>query len=122
MLVRVCSIEVHAHSGSRTLAAREFWSRNMIYQDRAEAGKELAKHLKDYANREDVLVLALPRGGVPVAFEVANALHAPLDIFLVRKLGVPGHEELAMGAIASGGVRVLNQQVIDAFRIPQRMI
>lgn len=94
----------------------------MIYQDRAEAGKELAKHLKDYANREDVLVLALPRGGVPVAFEVANALHAPLDIFLVRKLGVPGHEELAMGAIATGGVRVLNEDVVGYLDIPSDVI
>ncbi len=94
----------------------------MIYRDRADAGKELAKHLKDYANREDVLVLALPRGGVPVAFEVANALHAPLDIFLVRKLGVPGHEELAMGAIATGGVRVLNEGVVGYLDIPDELI
>jgi predicted phosphoribosyltransferase len=74
----------------------------MIYRDRIEAGKRLAVELTDYANRPDVLVLALPRGGVPVAYEVACALHAPLDIFLVRKLGVPGHEELAMGAQRSG--------------------
>ena len=91
----------------------------MIYRDRIEAGKRLAEKLTEYANRADVLVLALPRGGVPVAFEVARALHAPLDIFLVRKLGVPGHPELAMGAIATGGVRVLNYldvpgEVIDA--------
>lgn len=82
------------------------------FQDRAEAGKILAELLRPYAHRADVLVLALPRGGVPVAFEVAQALHAPLDVFVVRKLGVPGHEELAMGAIASGGVRVLNDDVI----------
>jgi putative phosphoribosyl transferase len=94
----------------------------MIYRDRAEAGKKLAKHLKDYAHREDVLVLALPRGGVPVAFEVANALHAPLDIFLVRKLGVPGQEELAMGAIATGGVRVLNEDVVGYLDIPGEVI
>jgi putative phosphoribosyl transferase len=94
----------------------------MIYRDRAEAGKKLAKHLTDYANREDVLVLALPRGGVPVAFEVANALHAPLDIFLVRKLGVPGQEELAMGAIATGGVRVLNEDVVGYLDIPNDVI
>jgi putative phosphoribosyl transferase len=94
----------------------------MIYRDRTEAGKKLAEHLKDYANRQDVLVLALPRGGVPVAFEVANALHAPLDIFLVRKLGVPGQEELAMGAIASGGVRVLNEDVVRYLDIPGEMI
>src|SRR3954470_19488314 len=89
----------------------------MIYRDRIEAGKHLATQLTDYADRSDVLVLALPRGGVPVAFEVAEALHAPLDIFLVRKLGVPGHEELAMGAIATGGVRVLNEDVVSHLRI-----
>src|ERR1051326_4650924 len=86
----------------------------MLFRDRLDAGRQLAQRLMDYADRSDVLVLALPRGGVPVAFEVARALHAPLDVFLVRKLGVPGHEELAMGAIASGGVRVLNE---DVFRI-----
>lgn len=96
--------------------------RKMIYRDRIEAGKCLAAQLKDYANREDVLVLALPRGGVPVAFEVALALHAPLDLFLVRKLGVPGQEELAMGAIASGGVRVLNEDVVRYLRIPGEVI
>jgi len=94
----------------------------MIYRDRTEAGKKLADHLKEYANRQDVLVLALPRGGVPVAFEVANALHAPLDIFLVRKLGVPGQEELAMGAIATGGVRVLNEDVVRYLGIPAEVI
>jgi putative phosphoribosyl transferase len=94
----------------------------MIYRNRTEAGKKLAKHLKDYADRQDVLVLALPRGGVPVAFEVANALHAPLDIFLVRKLGVPGQEELAMGAIATGGVRVLNEDVVGYLDIPGDVI
>lgn len=82
----------------------------------------MAAELSAYSNRTDVLVLALPRGGVPVAFEVAESLHAPLDVFLVRKLGVPGHEELAMGAIASGGVRVLNQGVVDSFQIPGRLI
>jgi predicted phosphoribosyltransferase len=94
----------------------------MIFRDRIEAGKRLAEDLADYADRPDVLVLALPRGGVPVAFEVAQALHAPLDIFLVRKLGVPGHEELAMGAIATGGVRVLNEDVIRGLRIPTEVI
>ena len=78
------------------------------FRDRSEAGRLLAAKLAAYANRPDVLVLALPRGGVPVAYEVARALGAPLDVFLVRKLGVPGHEELAMGAVATGGVRVLN--------------
>jgi putative phosphoribosyl transferase len=82
------------------------------FRNRRDAGRQLAEELKAYTNRPEVRVLALPRGGVPVAFEVAQALHAPLDIFLVRKLGVPGHEELAMGAIASGGVRVLNEEVV----------
>ena len=94
----------------------------MIYRDRAEAGKRLATQLTDYADRTDVLVLALPRGGVPVAFEVARALRAPLDIFLVRKLGVPGHEELAMGAIATGDVRVLNDDVVGYLRISGEVI
>src|SRR5437588_999858 len=94
----------------------------MLFRDRTEAGRQLAAELAAYADRPDVLVLALPRGGVPVAFEVARALHAPLDIFLVRKLGVPGHEELAMGAIASGGVRVLNEDVVHTLRIPENII
>src|ERR671919_2177570 len=94
----------------------------MIYRNRIEAGKYVAAELVHYANRDDVLVLALPRGGVPVAFEVATALRAPLDIFLVRKLGVPGHEELAMGAIATGGVRVLNEDVVDYLSIPAGVI
>src|SRR5436305_7598261 len=94
----------------------------MIYRDRIDAGKQLAARLTDYADRDDVLVLALPRGGVPVAYEVAQALRAPLDIFLVRKLGVPGHEELAMGAIATGGVRVLNDDVVDYLGIPGEVI
>ena len=92
------------------------------YRDRAEGGQALAAALARYADRPDVLVLALPRGGVPVAYEVARALDAPLDVFLVRKLGVPGHEELAMGAVASGGVRVLNREVVDALAIPERVI
>ncbi len=82
------------------------------FLDRRDAGRQLADRLSAYAERPDVLVLALPRGGVPVAYEVARALHAPLDVLLVRKLGVPGHEELAMGAVASGGVRVLDPEVI----------
>jgi predicted phosphoribosyltransferase len=96
--------------------------RNRPFRDRREAGRLLASRLAAYANRPDVLVLALPRGGVPVAFEVARALGAPLDVFVVRKLGVPGHEELAMGAIATGGVRVLNDQVVRALRIPEYVI
>lgn len=94
----------------------------MRFRDRRQAGKALALELAGYAGRDDVVVLALPRGGVPVAFEVAQALHAPLDVFLVRKLGVPWHEELAMGAIASGGVRVLNEEVVGQLGIDARTI
>lgn len=94
----------------------------MIFRDRSEAGKHLATKLLNYQDRRDVLVLALPRGGVPVAFEVAQVLRVPLDIFLVRKLGVPGHEELAMGAIASGGVRVLNEDIVKYLNIPENVI
>jgi predicted phosphoribosyltransferase len=93
-----------------------------VFRNRTEAGRALAERLAAYAGRPDVIVLALPRGGVPVAHEVARALHAPLDVFLVRKLGVPGHEELAMGAVATGGVRVLNEQVVRALRIPEAAI
>jgi len=92
------------------------------FRDRNDAGRQLAEQLSSYADREDVVVLGLPRGGVPVAFEVAKALDAPLDIFVVRKLGVPGHRELAMGAIASGGVRVLNESVIQTLNIAQSVI
>ena len=92
------------------------------FRDRSEAGRLLAAQLAAYAGRPDVLVLALPRGGVPVAFEVARALEAPLDVFLVRKLGVPGHEELAMGAIATGGVRILNDQLVRELTIPDHVI
>jgi len=92
------------------------------FRDRSEAGQLLAERLIAYAGRPDILVLALPRGGVPVAYEVARALGAPLDVFVVRKLGIPGHEELAMGAIASGGVRVLNDDVVQALHIPERVI
>lgn len=92
------------------------------FQDRQEAGRALAARLQKYAGRSDVIVLALPRGGVPVAYEVAEALGAPLDLFLVRKLGTPGHRELAMGAIASGGVRVLNDEVVRWYGIPPEAI
>jgi len=92
------------------------------FKDRRSAGRKLAEKLKDYAGRPEVVVLALPRGGVPVGYEVAQALGAPLDVFLVRKLGVPGHEELAMGAIATGGVRVLNEDVVRALSPPQDII
>jgi putative phosphoribosyl transferase len=92
------------------------------FRDRTEAGRVLAAALAPYAGRPNLLVLALPRGGVPVGFEVAIALHAPLDVMLVRKLGVPGHEELAMGAIASGGIRVVSEEVVQALGIPDRVI
>jgi len=93
-----------------------------IFRDRRDAGQFLAEKLIKYANCPGVVVLALPRGGVPVAYEVAQKLHAPLDVFLVRKLGVPGHEELAMGAIASGGVRVLNEDIVSEIQIPDGVI
>lgn len=93
-----------------------------LFRDRREAGRELARLLPAYAGRDDVVVLALPRGGVPVASEIARALDAPLDVFLVRKLGVPGHEELAMGAIASGGAQVLDSEVVRAYRISEQEI
>jgi predicted phosphoribosyltransferase len=92
------------------------------FEDRKEAGRALAARLRLYAGRPDVVVLALPRGGVPVAAPVADALDAPLDLFLVRKLGTPGHRELAMGAIASGGIRVLNDDVVKWYGIPPAAI
>src|SRR3989442_367095 len=92
------------------------------FRDRHEAGRRLADKLSAYAKRPNVIVLGLPRGGVPVAYEVARALQVPLDVFLVRKLGVPGYEELAMGAIASGGVRVLNDEVVQGLHIPPRVV
>jgi putative phosphoribosyl transferase len=94
----------------------------MLFRDRSDAGRQLAEQLTAHADQPDVLVLALPRGGVPVAYEVARALHAPLDVFQVRKLGVPGHEELAMGAIASGGVRVLNEDVVQGLGISEEVL
>jgi predicted phosphoribosyltransferase len=115
-------MEEAARGFQRTAAGRrleEVCIVNAKFRDRRDAGRSLAQKLSAYANRPDVIVLALPRGGVPVAYEVAAALHAPLDVFLVRKLGVPGHEEYAMGAIASGGVRVLNEEVVEALGIPQ---
>ncbi len=92
------------------------------FRNRTDAGRQLAEKLAAYANRPDVLVLALPRGGVPVGFEVARALGAPLDVFLVRKLGVPGYEELAMGAVATGGVRVLNDEIVRGLGISEHEI
>lgn len=94
----------------------------MLFRNRTDAGRKLAEMLTAYADRSDVLVLALPRGGVPVGFEVARALNVPLDVFLVRKLGLPGHEELAMGAIASGGVRVLNSEVVSRLGISDEVL
>jgi putative phosphoribosyl transferase len=93
------------------------------FRDRFEAGRILGEELRQrgYGAAPDVLVLALPRGGVPAGYEVARALHAPLDVFIVRKVGVPGHEELAMGAIASGGAKVVNQDVLDMLRLPRAM-
>lgn len=92
------------------------------FEDRSEAGRVLARELAGYAEKPGVVVLALPRGGVPVAYEVARALGAPLDIFVVRKLGAPGHEELAMGAIATGGVKVFNEEVIQHLGVSQNSI
>lgn len=94
----------------------------MIFANRAEAGRSLAWRLEKYANRNDVVVLGIPRGGVPAAFEVAQSLRVPLDVFLLRKLGVPGHEELAFGAIASGGVRVLDRQILRRLSISSREV
>jgi putative phosphoribosyl transferase len=94
----------------------------MLFQDRFEAGRVLASRLRDLRDRTDIVVLALPRGGVPVGYEVATALHAPLDVFVVRKLGAPGQEELAMGALGSGGVTVLNRRVVQALGLTQSEI
>lgn len=94
----------------------------MVFEDRIDAGRKLAQRLAGYAGERDVLVLALPRGGVPVAYEVAEALDAPMDVFLVRKLGVPGHEEYAMGAIAMGGVRVINESVLRQMNVSEESL
>lgn len=93
------------------------------FRDRDDAGRQLGRAVaNNYGRRDNLIVLGLPRGGVPVAARVAEALGAPLDVFIVRKLGMPGHEELAMGAIASGGVRVMNRDVLDSMPVPQKMI
>jgi putative phosphoribosyl transferase len=94
----------------------------ILFRDRAEAGRILAEKLRHYANNQSVVVLALPRGGVPVAYPVAQALRVPLDVFVVRKLGLPGHEELAMGAIASGGVLVLNEEIVSQIPNAERVV
>jgi predicted phosphoribosyltransferase len=92
------------------------------YRDRIDAGKKLAKHLTEFARRDNLVVLALSRGGVPVAYEVAQALDVPMDVFVVRKLGVPGQEELAMGAIASGGIRIINETVVEQAGLSEKDI
>ncbi len=97
-------------------------TRTPRFRDRAHAGRLVAERLGAYAGRDDVVVLGLPRGGVPVAHEIARALNAPLDVFGVRKLGMPGHEEYALGAIATGGIRVLNTAAIDSLRLPAHVI
>jgi putative phosphoribosyl transferase len=124
---------------SKRICTASFYSRNVViivqnfnstafrgmfvfFRDRAEAGHILAKNLSAYKDKPDVLVLGLPRGGVPVAYEVARELNAPLDVFIVRKLGMPGHEELAMGAIATSGVRILNESVIQQLGIPSNIV
>src|SRR5438034_5933230 len=104
------------------LARRKGDMKQRPFRDRTEAGRLLAAKLTAYADRPDVIVLALPRGGVPVAYEVARALDAPLDVFLVRKLGVPGHEEFAFGAIATGGIRVINGDIVRGLGIPPAVI
>jgi predicted phosphoribosyltransferase len=104
------------------MATQHDAARRRGFTDRHEAGAVLATQLQQFAGRNDVVVLALPRGGVPVGYEVARALGAPLDVFVVRKLGLPGHPELAMGAIASGGVRVLNDDVLRSIAVPQTAI
>ena len=92
------------------------------FRDRLDAGRQLAERLAHYAGRSDTIVLALPRGGVPVAYEIARAIGAPLDVFLVRKLGLPGHEEFAIGAIASGGVRVLNEETLRDYGVSREQV
>src|SRR3954454_2053545 len=109
-------------SGDRPIATDMPKAATKRFRNRTEAGRLLAEQLRRYAGRDDVVVLGLPRGGVPVAFEIAKALDAPLDVFLVRKLGVPGHEELAIGAIATGGTRVLNTQLVESLGIPRESV
>ena len=114
MLARAYQTGPRLHGSNRT--------EQQFYGDRHQAGVELAAQLSRFKGRSDIVVLALPRGGVPVAYEVARALDAPLDVFLVRKLGLPGHRELAMGAIASGGVRVLNRDIVAMSRVSEATI
>jgi predicted phosphoribosyltransferase len=114
----VCAFSATAHLKARGTPL----GRDIRFRDRADAGRQLAARLTAYTNRSDVIALALPRGGVPVAYEVAQQLHVPLDVFLVRKLGVPGHAELAMGAIAEGGVEVLSEDLIREVGIPHALV
>ena len=111
-----------ATGSSDFLAGVEQEMRRPLFRDRRAAGRVLAARLANYAECLDVIVLALPRGGVPVAYEVARALGAPLDVFVVRQLGLPGHEELAMGAVATAGVRVLNEVIVRALGVPDHVI
>jgi putative phosphoribosyl transferase len=113
---------IKAEDGGGCRKARVQAMEELPFRDRIQAGQLLSRKLGSYADRTGVIVLALPRGGVPVAYQVARALRAPLDVFLVRKLGVPGQEELALGAIATGGVRVLNEEVVRALGISPRAI
>lgn len=106
----------------RGAGREERMERFEVFEDRADAGRRLAERLLRYRGRRDVLVLALPRGGVPVGYEVAKALDAPLDVMIVRKLGLPGQEELAMGAIASGGVQVINEEVVGLTGVPREVV
>jgi putative phosphoribosyl transferase len=115
-------VSEHIRQPKRFLEHNQGWEVAMTFRNRKEAGRALAERLQTYAGRNDVQILALPRGGVPVAFEIAEALGAPMDVFIVQKLGLPDHEELAMGAIASGGVRVLNEEVIEYLQIPDQVI
>jgi predicted phosphoribosyltransferase len=119
-LIRTQTDEAAANKGP--LLATRVIAMPPVFRDRRDAGRRLAAELSDYADQSDLLVLALPRGGVPVAYEVARALHAPLDVFMVRKLGVPGYEELAMGAIATGGLRVLDEELLRMLDMPREVI
>jgi predicted phosphoribosyltransferase len=119
-LIRGPAADLRRHLSRRIMARSK--SPRSPFQDRRDAGRQLARALAAYAGRPDVVILALPRGGVPVASEVARALDAPLDVCLVRKLGVPGHEELAFGALATGGIRVLNEELVQRLGLPPRVI
>jgi putative phosphoribosyl transferase len=116
-MLRAAAWQCHSRHCWRSLQLHQSMSPHAIFNDRADAGRQLAAALLEFAGRSDAIVLALPRGGVPVGFALAQELRLPLDVFLVRKLGVPGQEELAMGAVASGGVRVVNGEVVRELNI-----